>query len=88
MKTYDSDIHKFKLLETVSFVGVLEFTKPHSWQDSQMTEVNDGDFGSGAPSDSEVPHLHVISHQRNYIMNRIAELPATEIKSSFISDQS
>jgi len=28
MKTYDSDLRSFKLLETVSFIGVLEFTKP------------------------------------------------------------
>ena len=88
MKTYDSDLHNFKLLETVSFIGILEFTKPTASEDSQMTEVNVEDFSSGIPLDSDLPHLHVLCHEKNYIMNRLVELPAKEVTETIISDQS
>ena len=88
MKTYDSDLRNFKLLESVSFIGVLEFTKPQPWQDSQMSEVNEEDFGSGVPQDSDLPHLHVLCHERNYIMNKITELPLAEVTETAINDNS
>jgi len=49
-----------------------------------MTEVNEEDFGSGVPSDSEIPHLHVICHQKNYILNRLSELPAKDATKNLI----
>ncbi len=53
-----------------------------------MEEANDEDFGSGVPQDSDLPHLHVLCHERNYIMNRLAELPASEVQETIITDQS
>lgn len=67
---------------------MLEFTKPQPWQDSQMSEVNDDDFASGVPQDSDLPHLHVLCHERNYIMNKITELPLSEVTESVIADNS
>ena len=53
-----------------------------------MTEVHDDDFGSGVPQDAELPHLHVLCHERNYIINRLTELPLSEVTETAIADNS
>ena len=53
-----------------------------------MSEVNDDDFGSGVPQDADLPHLHVLCHERNYIMNRLPELSLTEVTETTIADNS
>lgn len=54
-----------------------------------MTQENDDEnFASGVPSDSDIPHLHVLCHQKNYILDRLPELPATDITETFIPNNS
>jgi len=53
-----------------------------------MSEVNEDDFGPGVPLDSDIPQLHVLCHERNYIINRLTELPLTEVTENAIADHS
>ena len=93
LKLYDKNIREFKLNDFVTFIGILEYTKPPAVDphgDSQMTDYAQeaDDLPLGIPNEDKLPKLHVISYRRNHVLNSIKQLPKPEINKDYIKEHS
>ena len=79
IKLYDKDTRAFKLIEVVTFIGVLEFSDHVG--DSQMTDMEqeDAELPCGVPNEDKLPKLHAITYRRNHLINSIKQLPRSEV---------
>lgn len=92
IKLYDDNIRAFKLNDVVTFIGIFEFNseeenKVDEEGNSQMAAVEDhGDFRTGIPNESQLPHLHAISFRRNLSLNTNLVLPKAHANETLVKN--